>query len=75
MTHTHKCIFSLSFFPLHIKKLIQSGSYCFFATHFMELTDLPTHYRQAANIHLTAEEEGETGKERLRFLHQISEGA
>lgn len=54
--------------------LIQSGSYCFFATHFMELTDLPTHYRQATNIHLTAEEEGETGKEKLRFLHQISEG-
>lgn len=41
-----------------------------FATHYFELTDLAGHLKEVANVHVSAT----LGKNRIIFLHEISEG-
>lgn len=41
-----------------------------FATHYFELTQLPDQVDHAANVHLSAHEEGE----RILFLHKVQDG-
>jgi DNA mismatch repair protein MutS len=45
-------------------------SYALFATHYFELTQLATEYREVANIHLGAVEH----KDHIVFLHSVEEG-
>lgn len=45
-------------------------AFTLFATHYFELTKLPQHYPQSANIHLDATEHGDT----IVFLHSIQAG-
>ncbi|MDP5211123.1 DNA mismatch repair protein MutS [Microbulbifer sp. 2205BS26-8] len=45
-------------------------AFTLFATHYFELTDLPNHCPQAANIHLDATEHGDG----IVFLHRIQKG-
>ena len=47
-----------------------NGCYTLFATHYFELTQLPTEFAQAANVHLSAVEHGHG----IVFLHAVSEG-
>ena len=54
------------------EKLIRDiEAYTLFATHYFELTQLPTKYEKAKNVHLDAVEHGD----KLVFLHQVKEGA
>lgn len=41
-----------------------------FATHYFELTHLPDHVPSVANVHLTAQEQGDD----ILFLHKVQEG-
>ena len=41
-----------------------------FATHYFELTKLPSHEKISANVHLNAEEY----KDRIIFMHKVIEG-
>ncbi len=50
--------------------LAHSGCYTLFATHYFELTQLPTEFSQAANVHLSAVEHGHG----IVFLHAVNEG-
>jgi DNA mismatch repair protein MutS len=45
-------------------------AYALFATHYFELTQLATEYREVANIHLGAVEH----KDHIVFLHSVEEG-
>ncbi|MEI7531142.1 MAG: DNA mismatch repair protein MutS [Betaproteobacteria bacterium] len=45
-------------------------SWVLFATHYLELANLPTHYSQCVNVHLSAIEQGKN----LIFLHQVKAG-
>jgi DNA mismatch repair protein MutS len=45
-------------------------SYTLFATHYFELTQLASEYREVANVHLGAVEH----KDRIVFLHSVDEG-
>lgn len=47
-----------------------SRAFCLFATHYFELTALPEHHDQVANIHIDAVEHGET----IVFLHAVKAG-
>ncbi|WP_438971528.1 DNA mismatch repair protein MutS [Methylophaga sp.] len=54
------------------EKLIRDiGSYTLFATHYFEMTQLPTLFDKARNVHLDAIEHGD----KIVFLHQLKEGA
>jgi DNA mismatch repair protein MutS len=46
-------------------------TYCLFATHYFELTQLPELFTNADNIHLDAVEHGE----KIVFMHQVKQGA
>jgi len=46
-------------------------SYALFATHYFELTEIPTLFEQAVNVHLDAIEHGD----KIVFLHQLKQGA
>jgi DNA mismatch repair protein MutS len=46
-------------------------SYCLFATHYFELTQLPELFTNADNIHLDAVEHDE----KIVFMHQVKQGA
>ena len=46
------------------------GAFCLFATHYFELTLLPEHLPEAANIHVLAREH----RGQLLFLHRVEEG-
>ncbi|GAA5525631.1 DNA mismatch repair protein MutS [Microbulbifer aestuariivivens] len=48
----------------------QVRAFTLFATHYFELTELPTRCSEAANIHLNATEHGDD----IVFLHRIEEG-
>ncbi len=50
--------------------LTSNGCHTLFATHYFELTQLPTEFSQAANVHLSAVEHGHG----IVFLHAVSEG-
>ncbi|WP_028216936.1 DNA mismatch repair protein MutS [Paraburkholderia oxyphila] len=50
--------------------LTSNGCHTLFATHYFELTQLPTEFAQAANVHLSAVEHGHG----IVFLHAVSEG-
>ncbi|WP_322058211.1 DNA mismatch repair protein MutS [Paraburkholderia sp. J63] len=50
--------------------LTNNGCHTLFATHYFELTQLPTEFAQAANVHLSAVEHGHG----IVFLHAVSEG-
>jgi DNA mismatch repair protein MutS len=50
--------------------LASNGCHTLFATHYFELTQLPTEFAQAANVHLSAVEHGHG----IVFLHAVSEG-
>jgi DNA mismatch repair protein MutS len=50
--------------------LSHNGCYTLFATHYFELTQLPTEFAQAANVHLSAVEHGHG----IVFLHAVEEG-
>lgn len=52
------------------KQLEQIGSFCLFATHYFELTELDLDNNLISNIHLDAAEQGDN----LVFLHQIKSG-
>lgn len=52
----------------HILKVNQS--YCLFASHYFELTQLPQSFAQAANVHLAAVEH----HDKIVFLHALREG-
>ena len=54
------------------EKLVRDiKAYTLFATHYFELTELPTRYDNAENIHLDAIEHGD----KIVFLHQVKAGA
>lgn len=54
------------------EKLVRDlGSYTLFATHYFELTELPSLYKKAINVHLDAIEHGDE----IVFLHQVKTGA
>lgn len=54
------------------EKLVRDiAAYSLFATHYFEMTQLPTLYAQAANVHLDAIEHGD----KIVFLHQLKAGA
>ncbi len=54
------------------EKLVRDiNAYTLFATHYFELTDLPTRFERAQNVHLDAIEHGD----KIVFLHQVKEGA
>ncbi|MEO5732585.1 MAG: DNA mismatch repair protein MutS [Rubrivivax sp.] len=48
----------------------RNRSFTLFATHYFELTELPTRHHQAANVHVGAVESGHD----IVFLHQIDPG-
>ena len=48
----------------------RTRAFTLFATHYFELTDLPTRVGSVANVHLDAVEHGH----RIVFLHQVKEG-
>ncbi|MGA0032198.1 MAG: DNA mismatch repair protein MutS, partial [Burkholderiales bacterium] len=48
----------------------RSACYTLFATHYFELTQLASEFRQVANVHLDAVEH----KDRIVFLHSVEEG-
>ncbi len=50
--------------------LVHNKSFTLFATHYFELTQLPQHYPQALNKHLSAIEKGQE----VVFLHHIEAG-
>ncbi|CAG4899161.1 DNA mismatch repair protein MutS [Paraburkholderia saeva] len=50
--------------------LAHNGCHTLFATHYFELTQLPTEFPQAANVHLSAVEHGHG----IVFLHAVEEG-
>ncbi|SAK80690.1 DNA mismatch repair protein MutS [Caballeronia fortuita] len=50
--------------------LTHNGCYTLFATHYFELTQLPSEFAQAANVHLSAVEHDHG----IVFLHAVSEG-
>ncbi|WP_250525989.1 DNA mismatch repair protein MutS [Caballeronia sp. GAWG2-1] len=50
--------------------LTHNGCYTLFATHYFELTQLPTEFTQAANVHLSAVEHDHG----IVFLHSVNEG-
>ena len=45
-------------------------SYTLFATHYLELSQIPSSYPQCSNVHLSAIEQGKE----LIFLHQVKPG-
>ncbi len=47
-----------------------NGCFTLFATHYFELTQLPSEFAQAANVHLSAVEHDHG----IVFLHSVSEG-
>nr|VFJ94665.1 MAG: DNA mismatch repair protein MutS [Candidatus Kentron sp. H]VFJ94921.1 MAG: DNA mismatch repair protein MutS [Candidatus Kentron sp. H]VFK01812.1 MAG: DNA mismatch repair protein MutS [Candidatus Kentron sp. H] len=53
---------------MHLAK--EARAFTLFATHYFELTDLPSRADAVANIHLDAVEHGH----RIVFLHQVKEG-
>ena len=54
------------------EKLVRNlGAYTLFATHYFELTELPSLYDKAINVHLDAIEHGD----KIVFLHQLKLGA
>ncbi|NOQ82198.1 MAG: DNA mismatch repair protein MutS [Methylophaga sp.] len=54
------------------EKLVRDlGAYTLFATHYFELTELPSLYDKAVNVHLDAIEHGD----KIIFLHQLKLGA
>ncbi|PHS23934.1 MAG: DNA mismatch repair protein MutS [Methylophaga sp.] len=54
------------------EKLVKDiNAYTLFATHYFELTELPTQYDNAKNVHLDAIEHGD----KIVFLHQVKAGA
>ncbi|WP_323120691.1 DNA mismatch repair protein MutS [Burkholderia alba] len=50
--------------------LSHNACYTLFATHYFELTQLPTEFPHAANVHLSAVEHGHG----IVFLHAVDEG-
>lgn len=53
------------------KHILQfNRSYCLFASHYFELTQLPQAFPQAVNVHLSAIEHGE----KIVFLHEVKSG-
>ncbi|WP_207001056.1 DNA mismatch repair protein MutS [Trinickia mobilis] len=50
--------------------LSHNACYTLFATHYFELTQLPTEFAHAANVHLSAVEHGHG----IVFLHAVNEG-
>lgn len=50
--------------------LTHNACYTLFATHYFELTQLPSEFAQAANVHLSAVEHDHG----IVFLHAVSEG-
>ena len=48
----------------------KTRAYTLFATHYFELTQLATEYREVANVHLGAVEH----KDHIVFLHSVEEG-
>jgi DNA mismatch repair protein MutS len=50
--------------------LAHNGCQTLFATHYFELTQLPSEFPQAANVHLSAVEHGHG----IVFLHAVEEG-
>jgi DNA mismatch repair protein MutS len=53
------------------KHILQiNRSYCLFASHYFELTQLPQAFPQAINVHLSAIEHGE----KIVFLHEVKAG-
>jgi len=50
--------------------LAHNGCHTLFATHYFELTQLPSEFPQAANVHLSAVEHGHG----IVFLHAVNEG-
>jgi DNA mismatch repair protein MutS len=50
--------------------LAHNGCHTLFATHYFELTQLPTEFPHAANVHLSAVEHGHG----IVFLHAVNEG-
>ncbi|MFC5427721.1 DNA mismatch repair protein MutS [Paraburkholderia denitrificans] len=50
--------------------LASNGCHTLFATHYFELTQLPTEFPQAANVHLSAVEHGHG----IVFLHAVQDG-
>ena len=53
------------------KHILQvNRSYCLFASHYFELTQLPQVFSQAINVHLAAIEHGE----KIVFLHEVKSG-
>ncbi len=54
------------------EKLVRDlAAYTLFATHYFELTELPSLYDKATNVHLDAIEHGD----KIVFLHQLKLGA
>lgn len=53
------------------RMLTESRGYCFFATHFFELTTLPQLYPNAKNFHLTVDTRS---RERPIYVHTVEEG-
>lgn len=54
------------------EKLVRDiGAYTLFATHYFEMTQLPSLYDKAINVHLDAIEHGD----KIVFLHQLKPGA
>lgn len=54
------------------EKLVRDlGSYTLFATHYFELTEIPSLYDNAINLHLDAIEHGDD----IVFMHQLKAGA
>ncbi len=54
------------------EKLVRDiGAYSLFATHYFEMTQLPSQYPKAVNVHLDAIEHGD----KIVFLHQLKAGA
>lgn len=47
------------------------GAMTLFATHYFELTELPTHIKHLANVHLDAVEHGDS----IAFMHSVQDGA
>ncbi|WP_233863132.1 DNA mismatch repair protein MutS [Paraburkholderia adhaesiva] len=50
--------------------LASNGCHTLFATHYFELTQLPSEFAQAANVHLSAVEHGHG----IVFLHAVQDG-
>eukprot|EP00474_Spongospora_subterranea_P004223 CRZ04681.1 hypothetical protein [Spongospora subterranea] len=54
-----------------IEEIISKGSYCLFATHFHELTDLPRLYQQIHNIQLKVDQVDQ----KVDFCYSIADGS